>query len=96
VPPATERSILLAPAAVAKTAAYAAAEPEQRWMLRQPRDVLSREDPPPLQSIWMLRQTDKVRESFVREGARGPVGSRAPCARRAPRPTRNGSPSSRS
>ncbi len=39
MPSATERSILLAPSAVARTAAYAANEPEQRWMLRQPRDV---------------------------------------------------------
>ncbi len=39
MPSATERSILTAPAAVAKTAAYAANEPEQRWMLRQPREV---------------------------------------------------------
>jgi hypothetical protein len=46
VPSATERSILLAPNAVAKTAAYAANEPEQRWM---------------------LRQTDRVRDSYVRE-----------------------------
>jgi hypothetical protein len=44
-------------------------------MLRQPRvvrdsfveSVLLLEDPPPLQSIWMLRQADKVRESYVRE-----------------------------
>ena len=34
VPSATERSILTAPGPVARTAAYAAAEPEQRWMLR--------------------------------------------------------------
>ena len=30
-------------------------------------NVLLREDPPPLQAIWMLRQTDKVRESYVRD-----------------------------
>ena len=44
-------------------------------MLRQPKavresfveEVLLLEDPPPLQSIWMLRQTDKVRERFVRD-----------------------------
>ena len=31
------------------------------------REVLSRQDPPPHQEIWMLRQPDKVRHSFVRE-----------------------------
>jgi hypothetical protein len=49
-------------------------------MLRQPKavrvsfvtGVLLREDPPPLQSIWMLRQTDKVRESFVRDVLEAP------------------------
>ena len=75
MPSATERSILLAPAAVAKTAAYAAAEPEQRWMLRQPRDVrrsfaeevFGRPDATERQEIWMLHQTKEVRESFIRE-----------------------------
>ena len=73
--PANERSILLAPAAVAKTAAYAVAEPEQRWMLRQPRDVrrsfaeevFGRPDATERQEIWMLRQPGAVRESFIRE-----------------------------
>ena len=44
-------------------------------MLRQPKavrdsfveNVLRQEDPAPLQAIWMLGQTDKVRESYVRE-----------------------------
>ena len=75
MPSATERSILLAPAAVAKTAAYAATEPEQRWMLRQPRDVrrsfaeevFGRPDATERQEIWMLRQPRAVRESFVEE-----------------------------
>jgi hypothetical protein len=75
VPSATERSILLAPAAVAKTAAYAANEPEQRWMLRQPRDVrrsfaeevFGRPDATERQEIWMLHQPKAVRESFIRE-----------------------------
>jgi hypothetical protein len=75
VPSATERSILLAPAAVARTAAYAAAEPEQRWMLRQPRDVrrsfaeevFGRPDAVERQESWMLRQPKRVRESFIRE-----------------------------
>ena len=44
-------------------------------MLRQPKavrdsfveNVLCLEDPPPHQAIWMLGQTDKVRESYVRD-----------------------------
>jgi hypothetical protein len=44
-------------------------------MLRRPKavrdsfvaNVLLLEDPLPLQSIWMLRQSDKVRESYVRD-----------------------------
>jgi len=75
VPPDTERAILTAPAAVAKTAAYAAAEPEQRWMLRQPRDVrqsfaaevFGRPDSTQRQEIWMLRQPKAVRESFIEQ-----------------------------
>ena len=77
MPSATERSILLAPAAVAKTAAYAATEPEQRWMLRQPRDVrrsfaeevFGRPDATERQEIWMLRQPRAVRESFIRRSS---------------------------
>jgi hypothetical protein len=73
VPSDTERAILTAPSAVAKTAAYAAADPEQRWMLRQPRevrvsyaeDVFGRPDATERQEIWMLRQPRAVRESFI-------------------------------
>jgi hypothetical protein len=75
VPSETERAILTAPAAVAKTAAYAAGDPEQRWMLRQPREVrisfaeevFGRRDAEERQEIWMLRQPRAVRESFIRE-----------------------------
>ena len=75
MPSATERSILTAPSAVARTAAYAAADPEQRWMLRQPREVrrafaeevFGRPDATERQEIWMLRQPKAVRESFVKE-----------------------------
>ena len=74
-PTETERSILTAHAAVARTAAYATAEPEQRWMLRQARDVrrsfadevFGRPDAEERQEIWMLRQPKAVRESFIRE-----------------------------
>ena len=75
MPSATERSILTAPGPVAKTAAYAAADPEQRWMLRQPREVrvsfaeevFGRPDATERQEIWILRQPRAVRESFIRE-----------------------------
>jgi len=75
VPSATERSILTAPGPVARTAARAAREPEQRWMLTQPREVrrsfaeevFGRPDAGQRQEIWMLRQPKAVRESFIRE-----------------------------
>ena len=75
MPPDTERSILTAPGPVAKTAALAAKEPEQRWMLAQPRDVrrsyadevFGRPDHEERQEVWMLRQPKPVRESFIRE-----------------------------
>ena len=65
MPSERERSILTAPAAVARAAAYAADEPEQRWMLRQPREirrsfaeeVFGRPDATERQEVWMLRQT---------------------------------------
>ena len=75
MPSERERSILTAPAAVARAAAYAADEPEQRWMLRQPREirpsfaeeVFGRPDATARQEVWMLRQPKAVRESFIRE-----------------------------
>jgi hypothetical protein len=73
--PSAERQVLLAPDAVARAAARMAREPEQRWMLRQPRavrrsfceEVLGRPDAELRQQVWMLRQPDAVRESYVRE-----------------------------
>jgi hypothetical protein len=70
-----ERQVLLAPDAVARAAARMAREPEQRWMLRQPRavrrsfadEVFGRSDADMRQQVWLLRQSDAVRESFVRE-----------------------------
>jgi hypothetical protein len=69
----SERSILLAPAPVARAAALAVRLPEQRWMLSQPREirrsyaqeVLDHPDPARQQEIWMLLQPHTVRESFV-------------------------------
>jgi hypothetical protein len=74
MPALLARSVLLAPAPVARAAATAVREPEQRWMLVQPRDVrasyvrdvLDRGDHEGRQEAWMLRQPAEVRESFVR------------------------------
>jgi hypothetical protein len=68
VPSDAERSILTAPGPVARTAALAAREPEQRWMLTQPREVrrsfaeevFGRRDA-------KARQPKAVRESFIRQ-----------------------------
>ena len=73
MPSATERSILTAPGPVARAASVAAREPEQRWMLTQPREVrrdfaeevFGREDADLRQEVWMLRQPKAVRESFI-------------------------------
>jgi hypothetical protein len=73
MPSETERSILTAPGPVARAAALAAREPEQRWMLTQPREVrrsfaeevFGREDEELRQEMWMLRQPRAVRESFI-------------------------------
>jgi hypothetical protein len=69
------RTILLAPAAVAKAAALAAGTPQERWMLALPREVrrsyveqvLDRPDDPNAQERWMLRQPDAVRLSYIRD-----------------------------
>ena len=73
MPTETERSILTAPGPVARAAALAAREPEQRWMLTQAREVrrsfadevFGREDADLRQEVWMLRQPRAVRESFI-------------------------------
>src|SRR3954463_13844825 len=75
MPSETERSILVAPGPVARAAALAAREPEQRWMLTQPREVrrsfaeevFGREDMELRQEVWMLRQPRTVRESFIKQ-----------------------------
>jgi len=69
------RSVLLAPAAIARAAATAARAPEERWMLAQPRpvrsgyvrEVLDHGGDGHRQQAWMLSQPDDVRESFVHE-----------------------------
>jgi hypothetical protein len=68
-----ERSLLLAPDAVARAAVGLAPDREAKWMLRQPRavrrsfvdEVFGREDEERLQQIWMLSQPREIRESFV-------------------------------
>jgi hypothetical protein len=70
-----ERSILLAPGPIARAAARMAREPEQRWMLCQPRDVrrsyvaevVDRPYLPNAAAMWLLGQPDDVRASYVRE-----------------------------
>ena len=69
------RTILLAPAAIAKAAALAANTAEERWMLAQPRsvrrsyveEVVDRPNDPNAQERWMLRQPDAVRLSYIRD-----------------------------
>ncbi len=69
----TEIRVLTAPDAVARAAARFAPEPEQRWMLSQPRavrrsfaeEVFGRPDADLRQQVWMLRQPQAVRESYI-------------------------------
>jgi hypothetical protein len=69
----TERSLLLAPDPIARAAAWMAREPEQRWMLCQPRavrrsyvtDVVDRDHAANAEESWMLRQDETVRESYI-------------------------------
>jgi hypothetical protein len=70
-----ERTLLLSPDPIARAAARMASEPEQRWMLRQPRAVrrsyvayvVDRPGEEHAEQAWMLRQDDAVRESYVRD-----------------------------
>lgn len=71
----TEQRVLTAPGPLARAAARMAAEPEQRWLLYQPREVrrsfaeevLGQPDEARRQQIWMLRQSNPVRESYIRD-----------------------------
>ena len=73
-----QRSVLLSPGAVARTAARGTRDPRQRWMLQQPLKVRRSfvdevlDGDPALdldrrEEIWMLRQAKAVRESYVRQ-----------------------------
>lgn len=69
------RRVLLAPGAIARTAALGIGSREQRWMLCQPRDVRSsyvehvvdRADDPHAEERWMLAQPDAIRLSYVED-----------------------------
>lgn len=70
-----DKAVLLGPTALSRAAALGARQPEERWLLRQPRrvrasyvtDVLDKADEPNAEEIWMLRQAKAVRESYIRE-----------------------------
>jgi hypothetical protein len=70
-----QRSVLLAPAAIAKAAATQVKRPEEVWMLRQSkhvrasyvREVLDAGGHERLAQIWLLRQPQEIRESYIRE-----------------------------
>jgi hypothetical protein len=69
-----QRSVLLAPAAIAKAAATQVKLPEEQWMLRQSkevrasyvREVLDKGGGERQAQIWMLRQSQDVRESYIK------------------------------
>jgi hypothetical protein len=73
--PPGARTVLTAPAAVTRALAGAAPEPDQRWMLRLPRDVrrsfvadvLDRGGRRADQERWLLLHDDEVRHSYVEE-----------------------------
>jgi hypothetical protein len=70
-----ERAVLTAPDVIARTAARRVDLPEQRWLLRQPRDVrcsfvaevVDRPDDGHAAERWMLLQRQAVRRSYVDE-----------------------------
>jgi hypothetical protein len=74
-PSGIERAVLTAPDVVARAAAHTVDQPEQRWLLRQPRavrcsfveDVIDRPGDPNAAERWMLLQTESVRKSYVAE-----------------------------
>jgi hypothetical protein len=68
-----ERTLLLAPDAIARRAAALAEDAEQAWMLRQPRAVRAsfvrdaHGQGDVAEQAWMLRQPDHIRESYIIE-----------------------------
>ena len=68
--------MLLGPDWLCRAAATRTSDPEERWMLAQPRgvresyvlEVLDRTGDPVLrQQMWMMRQPRAVRERYIRE-----------------------------
>jgi hypothetical protein len=74
-PTGLERAVLTGPDMIARAAAMTVEAPEQRWLLRQPRDVrcsfvaavIDRTDDPNAAERWMLLQPESVRRSYVAE-----------------------------
>ena len=68
-----ERAVLTAPDLVARAASHATDVAEQRWLLRQPRDVrcsfveqvIDRQGDPNAAERWMLLAPQAVRRSYV-------------------------------
>jgi hypothetical protein len=73
--PSLDRQILTGPDMVARAAAAAIRDPEQRWMLRQPRAVrrayaaavYGRPDERERAMAWVLLSPEPVRRSYVAE-----------------------------
>ncbi len=67
--------MLTAPNPIARAVARMAWQPEQRWILMQPREVrqsfadevLNRPDEELRRQVWMLRQSRAVRESYIEQ-----------------------------
>jgi hypothetical protein len=67
-----DRQVLLAPDRIARAAAKVASDPEQRWMLRLPRDVrrsyveqvMGQPDEDVREEAWLLTQDRSVREGY--------------------------------
>jgi hypothetical protein len=72
-PNGLERAVLTGPDLIARAAARGVEAPEQRWLLRQPRDVrcsfveqvIDRQDDPNAAERWMLLAPQAVRRSYV-------------------------------
>ena len=77
---AIERAVLTGPGATARAAAIVADDPQQRWMLSQPREirrsfaeqVLDRGEDPGAEERWMLLQPDEVCRSYAHRVAQDP------------------------
>jgi hypothetical protein len=72
-PNGLERAVLTGPDVIARAAARTVEQPEQRWLLRQARDVrcsfvaevIDRPDDRHAAERWMLLQRQAVRKSYV-------------------------------